>query len=377
MKLLRYGTLLGPGLGLGLALCSAQTSAPEAPLQAPTSALPADPLGLVQGLGEMKRLTELEQDPVAAKLVGEQLLGPGLFTSLRATWDLDLDSWWQPLLDGCESALDALRWNGHTRGERAHVHFALGVARLAAGEAQEARTEFRMAGARAGRGDLRQDATYNVGTIALLAGEAWRALMPEFGGTPPAPAGPPVPGAQEEEQPAPIEMARGAYLEARGGFTQRLRMDWQDADTRANMELVMRRLRELDKIEEEREQEQQDQEEQEQDPENEESEDPQEDPEEGDKSEQEPDESESPEEPQDPEDPEDPEESEEPEPQEGEEDEPNEEQPAEPEEQAHQEIFLTKEEVERLLKKLQRHEEQGEELRERRRANRRPTARDW
>jgi Ca-activated chloride channel family protein len=162
-----------------------------------------------------------------------------------------------------------------SEGQRARAHFALGV--IAAGVAADAKEEgeaeprraaarqaFSAARALAGPGELRADATYDSGVLELLHAEKVRATIPEVSGQPPgglqpgmpgpgAPAGgPPVP------PPDPLPEARKLYEAARTWLVERLRLDWRDEDTRANLELVQRRLRELDAIEKQR-QEQQDQ----------------------------------------------------------------------------------------------------------------------
>jgi Ca-activated chloride channel family protein len=285
---------------------------------------------------------------------------------------------------------------------RARAHFALGV--IAATRAlenpeegeplrQAARDALHAARALAGPGTLRADATYDLGTLELLHAEEVRATLPELGGSavppgaqalqglPPAAA---PPGAQGEEQTDPLDEARALYREARTWLVERLRLDWQDADTRANLELVQRRLRELDEIEEQREEQQQEQEQQ-QDPqsgdepkdpqdgdEKQESEEPQDSEEQGDPEQEpqpgEPEDGEQ--EPKEPEPPTDPQEGEpqEPEPQEGTP------QAAEPPE----ERVLTREEVMQLLDKLAELEAQQRALEAALRARTRAaTKRDW
>ncbi len=381
-------------------LASAQTPAPStqatlAPASPAATPAPAEhefglEFGLLDGLVKLEELSAA-QDYAEATRVGESLLVLRSYDSWVAGFDLADDSWWNPLLDLLEPAAESLKLS-FTREEKAHVHYALGVVGLAEQNAKSAKRKFDKANALAGPGRLRQASTYNVGTLALLAGEAWRAQMPEFGGQPPTPgpSAPPAPGAaptKEEEAPDPLEEARAAYLAAKEGYILRLRIDWKDSDTRANMELVMRRLRELDEIERQREeQKEEEQNDENKDEESEDSESEKDDKQKQDKPEdQEP--SDSSEDKQDspPEDSEEPQEPEEPSEDEQEQQDPSEgeqepdeqqapdEQPAEPQ----QELFLTKEEVQRLLDRLKEHEEQGEQLRERKRQSRRPTARDW
>lgn len=390
----------------GLAPVQAQTPVPSQPAAVVLPEISAEDLELAMGpswngrwdlaggIGRMQQLAD-EDHPEAAKIVGTVLLAPDFFSGWRRELELEGESWWLPVLEFSDPLLDFLRLNGLARNERAHVHYAMSVVEQALPEESDgppeyrtARYELEKASARAGVGSLREDATYNLGTLALQSAEAWRALMPEFGGAPPAPAAPAAPGAEPETPPEPLDEARARYLDAKQFLALRLRMDWHDADTRANMELVMRRLRELDEIEQQREeqeqeqqdQEQQDQDEQDQDQEDQDKQDPkdQEDPKDSESEDQN---QEQPEDQPEPEKPEDEGEEEEPEAEpeqqpEAEED-PEAETPEPEEGEPQQEIYLTKEEVQRLLERLKRHEEEGEELRERRRSQRRPTARDW
>src|SRR5690606_24191728 len=121
----------------------------------------------------------------------------------------------------------------------------------------------------AGPGALRLDATYDLGSLFLAAGEEQRAKLPEISGQPAQPPPPPpvaAPGgAAPQAPPDPLQLARAAYLAARERLVERLRMDWRDPDTQANVELVQRRLRELDEIERQREQEKKEQEQQQKD----------------------------------------------------------------------------------------------------------------
>ena len=97
----------------------------------------------------------------------------------------------------------------------------------------------------AAQGELRRAAIYNLGTLELQEGELWRAKLPELQKNAPAAALPlpptPVPGANgggaKEEDP--LEKARRHYTAARKHFIERLRIDWKDADTRANAEAYL------------------------------------------------------------------------------------------------------------------------------------------
>ncbi len=165
---------------------------------------------------------------------------------------------------------------GLSEGERARAHFALGVIAATRALASEERAEVEAARetaraalsaarALAGPGALRDDAIFDLGALDLFQAEAVRATIPELGGqpaggalsVPPPPAG--APGAAPAEPPDPLQEARGLYRAARGWFLERLRLEWSDEDTRANLELIQRRLRELDEIEKKREEQKQEQ----------------------------------------------------------------------------------------------------------------------
>ena len=248
--------------------------------------------------------------------------------------------------------------------ERALLMHTRGVLEVQARELAAAVDLLEQARAQAGPGVIRLDSTYDLGVLYLEEGERYRAQLPEFSAGVPAPA--PLPADAEETQD-PLEAARANYLKARDWFVERLILDWRDADTRANAELVERRLRELDEFERQR-QEQQDQEQQEP----QDGQEPQEGDEEGEESSDEEQDSgedsdenaEGEREPQ--------------EPGEGEEPPEEESQTDEADETDLQEIHLTQEEMQRLLEALREIEEKGEEVREAlRRIGRQNVDRDW
>lgn len=328
---------------------------------------------LADGIITLRRLAE-SGEVQAARVSADILLAPRGVASMRLAWWNEGGEFVRALLDATGSLTEPLGWNGRPESERAQVLIERGLVSLAPEERPMAEHDFGRALAVAPSGELRAAAAYDLALLPLLEGEEWRAQIPELGGTPP-PAAPPANGAAPEEPPDPLERAKAAYLEARARFIERLKLDWRDADTRANVELIQRRLRELAEIEQQREEQQQQQEQQDQQQDGEENQDQQDQdseqqdeqqqPEDG---EQEPQDGEQGDEQEEPDEPQDGEES--PEESEGEE---QREQQAEP-----QEVHLSQEELQRLLNRLAEHEKQAEALREmQRERGSRGVDKDW
>ncbi len=270
---------------------------------------------------------------------------------------------------------------GRSRVQQSAARNLEGLAHHKRGALEEAEEAWQAArGLAIGRGSLA--ACDGLGLLDLELAEKYFVQIPEVQGKSNNPMAPnfTVPpaatqGADEEEAPDPLSLARESYLAAREHLVERLRVDWRNEDTRANVELIQKRLHRLDEIEEERRQEdgQERSDDQSQDSEAEDSNDSSD--EGSENSEDEPQESDQQKESEgDPEGEGDPQENEEdsedPEqqPEEG-----DGEEQAEPEER-----LLTKEEQQRLLDQLRRHNEKGEELRERlARLRARSTDKDW
>lgn len=264
----------------------------------------------------------------------------------------------------------------------ARLRWTLGVARAREGAVETAEEDFQ---AVRGSGDreLRQHGMYGLGWLDLDLAEQLFETVPEVKGAtqnamspgyqPPAPGG-------GEEGADPLPLARKAYESALEHYLERLRADWRDADTRANVEWIQRRLREIEKIEQERTQDegtdrsQDDPQEQDQQEEEEQSESS------GDQGA--PSDEEQDEEPQE-ESSEESDEEQEGEQQDSESE--NEEEPGEQDEEAEgeqdaeqQELHLTDEQMKRLLETLMQHNKEGEELREVMQSQgRQATDRDW
>lgn len=268
-----------------------------------------------------------------------------------------------------------LTWVGFesmTEADRAELHYVRGLLRARLGQIVGADEELGRARALGGPGETRLDAIYAQGWLDLALAEGIRSQIPEISGQTPAPPQPPAgQGGAPDQAPDTLELARKAYLLARGHFVERLTLDPEDPDTRANTELVIRRLRELDEIERAREEQEQQEEPQEGSPEGEQQENDEAQEGEPEESEGEPSGSEEESEPE-------PSESEE----QGEEGEPSaseETELTEPaEERELEERVLTQEEMMRLLQAFQQYQEQGAELREQnRRVRRERVDRDW
>lgn len=329
-----------------------------------------------EGAAELQRLA-LAGDTDGALALSDSLLVPGPLAGLRARAERRTGGASERLL---ASVAEPLTWLGMPVNEsanRAEVHYARGLVFAQRSDLQPSDESFELARVLAGPGTTRLDAIYNQGNLDFALGEAVRQMIPEIVGEDAVVERP------EDMEEEPLDVARAAYAAARAHYVERLSADWQDADTRANVELTLRRLKELDEVERERE-EQQDESEQE-DQEKKEGE--QEPSDEKQESEDEPSDEDGSED-QDADQPDESEEeqSEEEKSEEEQEDEgdqsdeqaeqESEAQQAEPKEQT--EEHLTDEEVKRLLERLQELDEKGEELRERLRGVRRvPVKRDW
>lgn len=259
--------LLAPAL-LALAQSPAQSPAP-----APGVATPPPPLGpsatdeapaapplapwegsVAEGFARLRAEAEAGRHE-SARTIADRLLAPNAFLRWKTRFT-STPGWKARALAAVEPAIDWLRLDGLDDNTRAEVWYARGVASSLALARSDAQSDFEHARAQALDRGLRHDAMYDLGVLALEAGEEARATIPEISRKPPAPP-PSAPVAGAAEPPDPLQVARTAYLEARDRFVERLRSDWHDLDTQKNVELCLRRLRELDEIERQREEEKQ------------------------------------------------------------------------------------------------------------------------
>ena len=332
----------------------------------------------------------------AALSIADQMLAPGATARLRERLNGATRGVSESVLSPITGALDLVGISALQPSDRAEIEYARAATLLlGASKGDEdapgllGRAETALERARgAAPGDVRKSAVYNQGTLDLMAGEAVRATIPEIAGPDAAgPTAPPDPNKTEEEDaPDPLDVARALYLQSRTHFIEYL-TDGEGEDAAANVELVIRRLRELDEIEKQREEQKEEDSEEGEDGEKEDQEPSDEDQEKKDdqKSEDEPSEDEQKSEEEGEDDPsEDPSEEEpEEEPEEESEDE-GEEEEGEPEEEPQpgeekiEETTMTAEEFQRLLKQNEQHQERGEEIRRIRTIRGKiPAKKDW
>lgn len=240
----------------------AMPPAPQA--VAPSAAEPAEPAKqiapydgtLAQGLEAMQRASEAKK-PDEALAIADALLAPKAFLRWRDRAQSE-EGFEKNLLEAAAPVFAWLGLESMPATQRAAVHYARGVVLAQAKKREASEKAFDTARALAGSGDLRLDSIYNLGVSALEQGEEWRAQIPELNGGQNAQASP-APNASQPATPGappppdPLAQARQAYLHAREHFVERLRADWQDGDTRAEAELVERRLKELDRVQKKRE----------------------------------------------------------------------------------------------------------------------------
>ncbi|MCY3003689.1 MAG: hypothetical protein NTV21_17975 [Planctomycetota bacterium] len=281
-------------------------------------------------------------------------------------------------------------FDAQPEAERAELLYAIGVAHGRALQIPEAVESFHRARGLAGSSELGRAAAYNAGTYLLLGAEQVREQIPEIRdklklppldpAQSPALAAPGGAGAGEEA-PDPLEIARQAYLAARLELLAAWRGDSASSDVRANLELCVRRLRELDELERKREEQQQEQQNEKQDPNQ--KQDPQEGDQQQDKDKQDPQQQDQKQDPKDPQQDDANKDGEKNEPKPQDEKKPDESEPkkdpgAQADEAKKEERPLSAEEMQRLLQQLQQIDEKAKEiealLRDRRRQ---PVKKDW
>lgn len=387
---------------------SATPDTEQAPEQVTPPPIELPPFsGLVDGLTQLQLAVGEGRTDVAVG-IADALLAPNGWSRARTALETGRP-WAARACDFVEPGVRALGLAGPSSAARAEVHYAAGVAFDRGGAPDKARERFVTAAALAGPGELRLDSSYNVGAIALGVAErlreAQRQQPPPGALAAPAPGQAAGPGAvhgggQTAADPsAMLDQLEAAYRAAKLELVERLKADWHDADVRANLELIQRRLHEIEQqreeLEQQKQQQQQQQQQQKQDSEskdsdsqksdepssekqdpsssNEERQDPQQDGES--KPEEQPQQGEQPEK----------QDGEQPENQDGEQPKPDEAQSEsktdesqQPQPSQQEERVLTREELQRILGRLEEIEKEGQAIQARlRRARRASAEKDW
>lgn len=215
-----------------------------------------------------------EEDYRAALLVANRMMEPDDLARFRRRLERRTRGVSESVLRPITRALDAVGVDALTEADRGEIEFARALVLARAAEegvdldgidAASASTSA-LERARAAGGGARADAIAALGALDLFAGETFRRQVPEIAASQGAP---PPPQSVDDGEADPLEEARAFYVRAREHFIERLRMEDGPgtreralADVRANVELTIRRLRELDAIEQERQDQQQDEEDQ-------------------------------------------------------------------------------------------------------------------
>jgi hypothetical protein len=229
------------------------------------------PGGLPGGLDELARRIAAGDHAGVRELV-RRLEAPDALGLRRAEW-LAAGGWRASALRVVDPAIEQLRLRPPSAALAGELALVDGVAALRLEQFEAAQAAFLVARAE-GRGATRLEAIDALADRDLAMAEA---LRPGQDGAPPAAATPlaPTPSATNTTAPKapsagssasedPIAKARAAYLVARARLVERLRLDRHDADARANLELVQRRLEELRRLEDQRREEERKQQEQQQ-----------------------------------------------------------------------------------------------------------------
>ena len=210
---------------------------------------PAYPGRFLTGYDEAMAAYE-SGDLESVRQIGATLTRSTSTEALLMALDPDGGAWWSRVFTDVAGRLG---WESRTPLQSAYAHHLIACAERRADDLDAAEPHLEKARAWAGPGALRLDAIYDLGWIDLHRAEALYDTIPEVHGGSNDPMSPGyVPDDANTEDP--LAPAKAAYLAARAHFAERLRMDWQDADTRANVELIQRRLKSIADIEEQRKQ---------------------------------------------------------------------------------------------------------------------------
>jgi hypothetical protein len=241
---------------------SAQSApiAQSAPLAPPSGVQPEHapvepwPARLSSGLEELGRRIAAGDHAGVRDLV-RRLEAPDPLARRRAEW-IAAGGWRASALRAIDPAIEFLRLRPRAATIAGELALVDGVAAQGLEQWEQAQAAFLLARAEGG-GATRLEAIDALADLELAAAEA---LRPGADGsaTPAAAQIAAPPGGANSNAPAsgppedPIAKARAAYLVARARLVERLRLERHDADARANLELVQRRLEELRRLEDQR-----------------------------------------------------------------------------------------------------------------------------
>ncbi len=208
---------------------------------------------LAQGLESMRKVAQ-EQNLAEAEKFSKRLLVPIAGDYARLSLDKRLARFGPRGLNASQALVGFVGLD--TRGSQGHgvVHYDLGLLQAEEGATDAAKVSFETAVTLA-PGAVRERSTYNLGVLELQSAEAYFQQIPEVHGRTRSAMSPgfmPSQAKGDEEEPDYLVLSRTAYKNALERFVERLKLDWKDADTRANVEWVQRRLDELREIEEKR-----------------------------------------------------------------------------------------------------------------------------
>ncbi len=255
------GTALGAG-AFSLTLISGQsvpTQADAADAPGATEESQEDPAiepfrgPLEQGIAAMRDLAETESI-AAAETFAQRLLQPGSLDRLQETLR-GFSSQLGPRVE--HGLLASFEWLGlasRSLPQRAVVHYDLGRLQVQHEALEPARESFQQA-VFLDSGPARRAGLYNLGWLELQDAETLFDQIPEVHGRTRSAMGPgfvPSQHSGEEEEPDYLQLSRKKYQAALEHFIERLRIDWQHADTRANVEWIQNRLETLREIENKR-----------------------------------------------------------------------------------------------------------------------------
>ncbi|MEY2807001.1 MAG: hypothetical protein RIR65_1418 [Planctomycetota bacterium] len=242
---------------LATRLASAQvaSSAPPGGVQPEPARVEPWSAGLSNGLEELERRIAAGDHAGVRDLV-RRLEAPDALARRRAEW-IAAGAWRASALRAIDPAIELLRLRPRAAAIAGELALVDGVAALGLEQWEQAQAAFLLARAE-GSGATRLEAVDALADLELAAAEALRpgpdgsAPAAAQVATPPGGANPNAPASAAGPAEDPIAKARAAYLVARARLVERLRLERHDADARANLELVQRRLEELRRLEEQR-----------------------------------------------------------------------------------------------------------------------------